>query len=71
MITFEGHERPVIPILFVPAKQDGVEMTSYDESGLKGLLLSGSADNTVRSWSLKVKKGVKTFKGESHEIFSW
>ncbi len=64
--TFRGHEKPVYPLIFIPAADfdptDGATINAGD------MLITGSADHTARSWSFDTGGCIKTFQGHSAAI---
>lgn len=61
--TFKEHTKALFPVIFIPAENtDGL-----DEEGMNinpgDLLLTGSNDSTVRSWSFDTGGCLRTFKG--------
>ena len=64
--TFSGHTKGVYPLIFIPAEETvGVEVTTKGEIHPGDVLITGSADQTARSWSfetggcLKVRLGLR------------
>lgn len=58
--TFEGHRRSLFPILLVSnskRRQTHIDLDSND-----GLLITGSADFTAKSWGMNSNKCLVTFK---------
>lgn len=67
--TFKGHSKGVYPLIFIPAEE------SYAFSNEDGpvinpgdLLISGSADQTARSWSFDTGSCLKIFKGHAGAV---
>ncbi|XP_050730615.1 WD repeat-containing protein 86-like [Eriocheir sinensis] len=60
--VFEGHQRAVYPMLFIPGHDTGIT----DEDGLHinpgDTLITGSTDTTARSWSLDMDICLKVYK---------
>lgn len=54
--VFSGHKRGVYPLIFLPAdEEDNAEYLGWDNNATD-ILLTGSADFTVRSWSFETGK---------------
>ena len=52
--TFSGHTEGIRPLIFIPAEETvGVEVTTKGKIHPGDILITGSADQTARSWSLE------------------
>ena len=72
--VFRGHKRGVYPLVFIPAPDTVASPAArpgsgdhdvdlqYDWDGSKDILITGSADNTARSWSFETGKCLHVFK---------
>ena len=50
--TFTGHTKGIYPLIFLPAEATvGAEVTARAEIHPEDMLITGSADQTARSWS--------------------
>ncbi|CAF0911586.1 unnamed protein product [Didymodactylos carnosus] len=67
--VFRGHKHGVLPILFVPSEQDEADLLD-DEIDIytKDVIITGSQDNTAKSWSFESGECLKTFKGHTAAI---
>ena len=51
--TFEGHVRGVYSMIFIPDEENSVDEEKELNIRAKDMLITGSADNTARSWSFE------------------
>ena len=65
LILWQGHTKGVYPMVFIPAL--GGEATGSGAANIHpgDLLLTGSADNSARSWSFEVIGGIYTVRKPS------
>ena len=64
--TFTGHKRSVYPLLLIPSETNRgtfIDMESNDD-----ILVSGSVDNTAKSWGLNSNECLVTFKGHTGAV---
>ncbi|XP_033728391.1 WD repeat-containing protein 86-like [Pecten maximus] len=67
--VFKGHERAVYPLVFIPTQdEDDEDNADQDVDMSIGILLTGSADNTARSWNCDSGQTVNIFKGHKGPI---
>lgn len=60
---FKGHKRGVYPLMFIPVyEEDDFEFNDGSDNEL-GVLITGSADGTARSWNCDSGARLKVFKG--------
>lgn len=62
-----------MPILFIPAEQDGLNDADNEEDAdiyKKDMIITGSQDNTAKTWSLETGDCMKTFRGHTGAILS-
>ena len=65
MRVFEGHEKGVYPLIYVPAKADMAEFDlDEDVVHFGDILITGSADGTAKSWSIESGRCIKVEKKE-------
>ena len=68
--TFSGHTKGIYPLIFIPAEETvGVEVTTKQEIHPGDILITGSADQTARSWSFETAGCLKVTHIES-KLFS-
>lgn len=63
-----GHKRGVWSVRFSPAGIPALSLAEGGSSGARGLLVSGSGDNTVKVWSLNNYTCVLTFEGHQNSV---
>ncbi|KAJ9655545.1 U3 small nucleolar RNA-associated protein 13 [Neophaeococcomyces mojaviensis] len=63
-----GHKRGVWSIKFSPAEIPALNLSEGGSSGSRGLLVSGSGDNTVKVWSLNTYACLLTFEGHQNSV---
>ncbi|CAF1008255.1 unnamed protein product [Adineta steineri] len=68
--VFRGHKHGILPILFIPADQDGGEEDNEDETDMykKDIIITGSQDSTAKTWSFETGECLKTFRGHTGAI---
>jgi len=66
--VLKGHKRGVWSIRFSPAGTPALNLTEGGSSGNRGLLVSGSGDNTVKVWSLNTYACLLTFEGHQNSV---
>uniref|UniRef100_A0A6A7FN43 WD repeat-containing protein 86-like isoform X1 n=1 Tax=Hirondellea gigas TaxID=1518452 RepID=A0A6A7FN43_9CRUS len=71
--SFKGHTLAVYPIIYIPAEDEVME-DSDDEDTIVinplDMVITGSADNTAKSWSFDTGGCLKTFKGHKAAVMS-
>ena len=65
---FNGHKRAVYPLVYVPLSGDGFERNFADLDNNHDILITGSADETAKSWGLDNGEPIVTFKGHSGAV---
>ena len=67
---WQGHQKGVYPLVFIPASDDlGEEDTSEGPTIKPGdILITGSADMTARTWSFESAGCLKQFRGHTAAI---
>ena len=69
--VFRGHKHGILPILFIPAEQDGAD-DEYDEDDVeiykKDIIITGSQDTTAKTWSFETGECLKTFRGHAGAV---
>ena len=67
--TFKGHQKGVYPLIFIPSADELDEEESEGPTIRPGdILLTGSADNTARSWSVESSGCLKQFRGHTGAV---
>lgn len=66
--VLKGHKRGVWSVRFSPAGTPALNLAEGGSSGARGLLVSGSGDNTVKVWSLNNYSCVLTFEGHQNSV---
>ena len=67
--TFTGHTKGVYPLIFIPAEETvGVEVTTKGEIHPGDMLITGSADQTARSWSFETGGCLKVPPVINHKV---
>lgn len=66
--TFQGHKRSVNPLVLVPSETN--RGTFIDMENNDDVLVSGSADETAKSWGMNSNECLVTFKGHSGAVLS-
>ena len=67
--TFKGHQKGVYPLIFIPSADELDEDTSDGPTIRPGdIVLTGSADNTARSWSFESAGCLKQFRGHTGAV---
>lgn len=67
--TFKGHQKGVYPLIFIPSDDDLDEEEGEGPTIRPGdILLTGSADNTARSWSVESSGCLKQFRGHTGAV---
>ncbi|KAK5076809.1 U3 small nucleolar RNA-associated protein 13 [Lithohypha guttulata] len=64
----KGHKRGVWSVRFSPAGTPALSLSEGGSSGNRGLLVSGSGDNTVKVWSLNTYTCLLTFEGHQNSV---
>lgn len=64
--TFRGHKRGVYPLHLVPSETN--RGTFIDMDNNDDILVSGSADNTAKSWGMNSNECLVTFKGHKGAV---
>ena len=60
--TFTGHTKGIYPLVFIPAEATvGAEVTARGEIHPEDMLITGSADQTARSWSFETGGCLKVY----------
>ena len=68
-IHSQGHQKGVYPLIFIPSADDLDEVESEGRSIRPGdILLTGSADNTARTWSFESAGCLKQFRGHTGAV---
>lgn len=65
--VFKGHKRGIYPLVFIPTLDEDDEMENHDDESI-GMLLTGSADATVRSWNCDTGRTINVFRGHTGPI---
>lgn len=68
--VFTGHKLGVYPLLYIPQGDDDFERDLSDLENNNDILVTGSVDNTARSWSLSTKETLITYKGHQGAVLS-
>ncbi|XP_060082386.1 WD repeat-containing protein 86-like [Ylistrum balloti] len=67
--VFKGHKRAIYPLVFIPTlDEDDEEAEEQDEDMSIGILLTGSADGTARSWNCDSGQTINIFKGHTGPV---
>lgn len=66
--VLKGHKRGVWSVRFSPAGTPSLSLAEGGSSGARGLLVSGSGDNTVKVWSLNNYSCILTFEGHQNSV---
>lgn len=66
--VLKGHKRGVWSVRFSPAGTPALNLAEGGSSGNRGLLISGSGDNTVKVWSLNTYTCLLTFEGHQNSV---
>ena len=70
--VFRGHKHGILPILFIPAEQDGGEEDPLEEDDVeiykKDIIITGSQDTTAKTWSFETGECLKTFRGHTGAV---
>ncbi|KAK5943530.1 U3 small nucleolar RNA-associated protein 13 [Knufia obscura] len=66
--VLKGHKRGVWSIRFSPVGTPALNLAEGGSSGNRGLLVSGSGDNTVKVWSLNTYACLLTFEGHQNSV---
>lgn len=66
--VLKGHKRGVWSVRFSPAGTPALNLAEGGSSGTRGLLVSGSGDNTVKVWSLNNYTCLLTFEGHQNSV---
>ena len=64
--TFRGHKRGVYPLHLVPSETNRGAFIDLDNND--DILVSGSADNTAKSWGMNSNECLITFKGHTGAV---
>lgn len=64
----KGHKRGVWSVRFSPAGTPALNLAEGGSTGNRGLLVSGSGDNTVKVWSLNTYTCLQTFEGHQNSV---
>lgn len=71
--VFRGHRHGILPILFVPAEQEAGREDDFEEDAeiyAKDIIITGSQDNTAKTWSFETGDCLKTFRGHTGAVLS-
>ena len=72
MRVFRGHKHGILPILFIPAEHRSREENDNYEDDTeiynRDLIITGSQDATVKTWSFETGDCIKTFRGHTGGI---
>lgn len=66
--VLRGHKRGVWSVRFSPTGTPALNLAEGGSSGGRGLLISGSGDNTVKVWSLNTYACLLTFEGHQNSV---
>lgn len=66
--VLKGHKRGVWSIQFSPVGTPALQLHEGGSSGNRGLLVSGSGDNTVKVWSLNTYTCLLTLEGHQNSV---
>ena len=66
--VLKGHKRGVWSVRFSPPGTPALNLAEGGSSGNRGLLISGSGDNTVKVWSLNTYACLLTFEGHQNSV---
>ena len=66
----QGHQKGVYPLIFIPSSDDLDDEDDSDGPTIRpgDILLTGSADNTARSWSFESAGCLKQFRGHTGAV---
>lgn len=66
--VLRGHKRGVWSVRFSPAGTPALNLAEGGSSGNRGLLISGSGDNTVKVWSMNSYACLLTLEGHQNSV---
>jgi WD repeat-containing protein 86 len=71
--VFRGHRHGILPIVFIPSESDtgqGDDLEQETEIYAKDMIITGSQDNTAKTWSFETGDCLKTFRGHTGAILA-
>ncbi|XP_069108662.1 WD repeat-containing protein 86-like [Argopecten irradians] len=67
--VFKGHKRAIYPLVFIPTIDEDDDDTQDEDVDMSiGVLLTGSADGTARSWNCDSGQTISIFKGHKGPV---